>query len=175
MPGVLVAGFEPWGKHRTNPSGSLAREFDGVVLPTEYRASERALLAAVRDRAPRALVMLGLAESRRKFSIEMVAINVDHADIRDNARERREARPIIRGASLALPTRLPARRLLDAVKAARVPVALSFHAGTFCCNHVFYVALARLRLPAGFVHVPPLRSVPWAVQRRGVRAILEAL
>jgi len=170
-----VTGFEPWGKHKTNPSGELALEFGGIVLPTEYRSSERTLLAAVRDRTPRALVMLGLAESRKKLCIEMVAMNMDHADARDNARERRESRPILRGAPLAIPTRLPAHRLLAAVKSARVPVALSYHAGTFCCNHIFYIALARLDLPAGFVHVPRLRMVPWAVQRRGVKAMMEAL
>ena len=170
-----MTGFEPWGKHKTNPSGELAREFGGVVLPTEYRESERVLMAAVRERTPRALVMLGLAESRKKLSIEMIAVNADHADARDNARERRESRPIVRGGVLALATRLPAPRLLAALKAARVPVALSYHAGTFCCNHIFYVALARLDLPAGFVHVPPLRIVPWAAQRRGVKAIMENL
>jgi pyroglutamyl-peptidase len=171
---ILVTGFEPWGKHKTNPSGDLARELGGVVLPTEYRASERALLAAVRRHRPKALVMLGLAESRKKICVEMVALNFDHADIRDNARERRQARRIARG-PLALETRLPAKRLFAALKAARVPAALSFHAGTFCCNHVFYVALSKLRVPCGFVHVPLFKTVPKAVQLRGVRRIMEAL
>ncbi len=171
---ILVTGFEPWGKHKRNPSGELAQEVGGVVLPTEYRASERALLAAVRKHRPRAVVMLGLAETRKKLSVEMVALNVDHADIPDNARDRRQSRRIGRG-PLALETRLPAKRLVAALKAARVPVALSYHAGTFCCNHVFYVALSKLRVPCGFVHVPLFKTVPKAVQLRGIRRIVEAL
>ncbi len=174
-PGVLVTGFEPWGKHKTNPSGELAKALGGVVLPTEYRASEKALLDAVSERRPRAVVLLGLADTRKKLSIEMIAVNVDHADVADNARDRRQSRPIDRAGELGLPTRLPARRLLDAVKAARVPVALSYHAGTFCCNHIFYVALRRLAVPCGFVHVPPFRAVPFARQCRAIEIIMRCL
>jgi pyroglutamyl-peptidase len=172
---ILVTGFEPWAKHKTNPSGELARAFDGVVLPTEYRACEQALSRAVAERKPRALVMLGLAETRKKLSIEMVALNVDHAEIADNARERRENRVIRRGGELAIVTRLPAARLLKRLKAARVPAALSFHAGTFCCNHVFYYALATFTIPCGFVHVPLFKTVPLATQRRGIDTIVRSL
>ena len=172
---ILVTGFEPWAKHRSNPSGELAKAFDGVVLPTEYRACERALSRAVAARKPRALVMLGLAETRKKLSIEMVALNVDHADIADNAREKRQNRAIRRGGELALVTRLPATRLLSRLKAARVPVALSFHAGTFCCNHLFYCALTLFTFPCGFVHVPLFKTVPFATQRRAIHTILRSL
>jgi pyroglutamyl-peptidase len=175
MADVLVTGFEPWGKHKTNPSGELAKALGGIVLPTEYRASEKALLDAVATRRPRAVVLLGLADTRKRLSIEMIAVNVDHADIADNARERRQSRTIERAGELALPTRLPARQMLNAVKAARVPVALSYHAGTFCCNHIFYIALRRLNVPCGFVHVPPFRAVPFVRLRRAVEAILRCL
>lgn len=175
MSHVLVTGFEPWGKIKVNPSGLLALEAGGVVLPTAYRACERALLAAVAERRPRAVVMLGLAEGRKRLGVERIAVNRDHADLRDTSGERRLDRAIEAGGPLALETRLPAGRLLEALRRARVPAAYSFHAGTFCCNHVFYVALRRLRAPCGFVHVPPFKMVPFAVQKRGVAAIVRVL
>jgi pyrrolidone-carboxylate peptidase len=49
--------------------------------------------------------------------------------------------------------------MLEALQRARTRAYISNHAGTFLCNHVFYVArqeLARLRheAPCGFVHLP---------------------
>lgn len=168
MTGVLITGFEAWGKVRVNPSGELARAFDGVVLPTEYRASVRVLLRAVRERRPRALLMLGLAANRKAVSVERLAVNADHAKGPDNAGEVRIARTIDRRGPPALESRLPVARMVAALKRARIPAEQSFHAGTYCCNHLFYVALRRLRIPCGFVHVPTFRSLPEERQRKAV-------
>jgi pyroglutamyl-peptidase len=51
------------------------------------------------------------------------------------------------------------REILEAVKDARVPVAISNSAGTFGCNQIFYHLMdyrsrVGLEIPAGFIHVP---------------------
>jgi pyroglutamyl-peptidase len=179
---ILVTGFTPWGKIRFNPTGwavgtlrdnsvpgALLRR---VVLPTSYRACERALRAALREFRPDAVVSFGLAERRKRFGVEMAALNVDHAEEPDVSRDRRERRRIDPKGPWVRETRLPVERILRAMKAARVPCGVSYQAGTFVCNHLFYVLLGATRAPAGFVHVPPL---PRATVLRGIRAVLGAV
>ncbi len=168
---ILLTGFEPWGKNRRNPSGEVARALGGDVLSTDYSKAGRELARLSRRRRPRAIVMLGLGPTRKKISLEAVALNVDHCQERAWRRWRRR---IGRG-PLARPTRLPIDRLYRRLRAARVPVVISHHAGTFVCNHVFWLGLARSRVPCGFVHVPPARTLPLRTQIRAVRLILEAL
>ena len=115
--------------------------------------------------------MLGLAESRKEVALEAIAVNVDHSEDRSRRRWRR---PIAQG-PLALPTRLPIDRLYRRLRRARIPVRISHHAGTFICNHVFYLGLRTTPGPCGFVHLPPFEAVPREEQLRAVRLILEEL
>ncbi len=178
---VLVTGFGPYLRQRRNPTGELAQAVDGRrmgtshvvgrVLPTEFRACERSLRRAVRECRPDALVMFGLAPGRRRLAIEAVAMNVDHAEDPDNAGKRAWRRPIKRGGPRLIDSTLPIDRLHEALKRARIPVAVSYHAGTYVCNHAFYVG-ARMARRAGFVHVPK-----WGPGRlrRALEVIVRAL
>ncbi len=170
--GVLITGFKPWGKQRRNPSGEVARALGGHVLPVDYAEAKRELLRLIRGERPRAIVMLGLAPGRKSIALEAIALNVDHYEGR--GRSRRWRRPIGKG-PFVIQTRLPIDRLHRRLKESRIPVRISYHAGTFLCNHVFYVALAATRVPCGFVHVPPFKALPRARQVRAVRRILESL
>jgi pyroglutamyl-peptidase len=136
-----------------------------------YDAAGKGIARLIRQTRPEAVVMLGLATNRRKIGLEAVALNVDHCE---SGSQRRWRRPIGKG-PLALPATLPLDRLYRRLRRARIPVALSFHAGSFICNHVFYVALARSKVPCGFVHVPPASRLPLRRQMRAVSLILEEL
>ena len=51
-------------------------------------------------------------------------------------------------------------RIAEAIQEGGVPAKLSYHAGTFLCNHIMYqvlhhVATEGLSILAGFIHVPP--------------------
>lgn len=165
---ILIAGFAPWGRRRRNPSGDLARALGGHVLPVDYDRAGRELRRFIRKTKPGAILLFGLADGRKRLGLEAVALNVDHCE---SGRWKRWRRPIGKG-PLALPARLPIDRLHALLRRARVPVAVSHHAGTFICNHVFYVALAATSVPCGFVHVPPVRKVPFVTQLRAARLIL---
>lgn len=163
---VLLTGFEPWGPHIINPSGEVARELGGDVLPVDFVKADRALRALLARRKPDVLVMLGLAESRSLIHLEAVALNVDHhEDLR---------RPIERRAPLALPVRLPLNAIQQRLKKIGVRSAISHHAGTFLCNHVFFRGLRWMDGPCGFVHVPPFRALPRTRMIQAVRTILHA-
>lgn len=167
---ILLAGFEPWGRHRRNPSGDVARALGGHVLPVHYGEAGRRIVHLIRRTRPEAVVLLGLAESRKRIALEALALNVDHCEARPWTRWRR---PIRKGGPLVRPTRLPVDRLHALLRRRRIPVTLSHHAGTFICNHVFYMALSACRVPCGFVHLPPVSRVPLRTQMRAVRLILE--
>ena len=164
---ILVAGFLPWGKHRVNPSGELAGEVGGHVLPVDFDRASRELRRLIRRHRPRAIVLLGLAAGRTRINLELVALNFE-----DHPRGWRRIR---KGGPLALKSRLPVKRLLEKLRRARVPATVSFHAGTFVCNRVFYEALAASTVPCGFVHVPPFKAMSRPRQLRGIRTILRAL
>lgn len=162
---VLLTGFEAWGNQKRNSSGEAVRlllqrpprgvDLRGEVLPTEFRESGRRIAAAIDRERPDALVMTGLAPTRKKIGLEAIALNVDHTEEADVAGERPWRRAIARG-GWVLESTLPIDALHRRLKAAKIPVSISYHAGTYVCNHVFFVARHHApRLAAGFVHVPP--------------------
>jgi pyroglutamyl-peptidase len=181
---VLVTGFTPFGTHRKNPTERLAREADGRrvggavlagrVLPTEYRRCERALARALRSTRPDAVLMFGLAPGRKRLALECVALNVDHAEKPDNAGRRMWRRPIDRRGPPLVEATLPIDRLHRALRRARLPVSVSYHAGTYVCNHAFYVAARRARgARVGFVHVPEKMSA--ARLRRALEVLVRSI
>ena len=164
---LLVTGFVPWGKHRVNPSGQLASEVGGHLLPVEFNHASRELRRLIRKHRPGAIVMLGLAPGRKRISLEAVALNLEA--------DRRGWRKIRKNGPLALMTRLPVDRLRLRLRRARIPAVISFHAGTFVCNRVFYEALSASSVPCGFVHVPPFTAMARSRQLRAIRTILKAI
>lgn len=159
---VLVTGFEPFAGASLNPSGEIVKRLTGEnlvtsVLPVTYEGATAELMRLVREHQPDAVVCLGQAEGRSTISFERVAINLDDANLADNAGVTRVDEPIDPNGADAFFTTLPVRELAEAVKAVGVPASLSLSAGTFVCNHIFYElqkALAGTGVRSGFVHVP---------------------
>ena len=139
-------------------------------MPVDYDEAGGELRRLLRSR-PRALLMFGLGAGRRRLGIESVALNIDHCEV---PRWKRGPRRIGPG-PLALPARVPFGRILRGLRRARIPAERSFHAGTFICNHVFYVGLSTTRIPCGFIHVPPTRTISLARQLRAAEVIRAAV
>lgn len=185
---VLLAGFEPFGGAASNPSQDVVRALDGtrvstgtllhgVVLPVRFGDASRMLAAAVARVQPSLVLALGLARSRSEVAIERVAINLCDASIPDNAGLHLCDTPVIEGGPAALFATLPVRAMLNALLAAGLPGVLSLSAGSYVCNEVFYRLLHaqdRARLPAGFMHLPPVERMALDDQLRAVRTVVEA-
>jgi pyroglutamyl-peptidase len=194
-PWLLLTGFEPFGGDAVNPSWELAQRMDGemlggwrvraLCLPCSFAAAPPALAAALAGR-PSAVLSLGLAGSRSALSVERVAVNLMDARIPDNAGLQPVDEAIVPGGPAARFSRLPVKAMVHAARQAGVPAELSFSAGSFVCNQVFYQLLHALRrrplVPAGFVHVPWATgmgpaggegsALPLDEQLRGLRAML---
>ncbi|MBK8023469.1 MAG: pyroglutamyl-peptidase I [Chloroflexi bacterium] len=167
---ILVTGFEPFGAVQANPSQMIVQRLAErnpdlltLVLPTEYRAAADKIRAAIESWEPDAVVSLGVAQNRTQITLERVALNLDDASIPDNSGALASGDPIEAEGPLAYPSTLPIQRMLAALKAREIPAAISNHAGTYVCNHVFYsvrhwVEGSGRDIPCGFIHVPGLPS-----------------
>ena len=190
---ILLTGFEPFGKATSNPSGEIVKQISGdnivtAILPVAYAKSAERLLALIEEHDPDVVICLGQAEGRTEITPERVAINLDDARLADNEGVLRSGIKIIDGGPDAYFSTLPVKEIVEAIKAKGVPAAVSLSAGTFLCNHIFYVAQNKFtgtNVRSGFVHVPlmdeqagefpGLPTMPLAQMVTAVRAMLEVL
>ena len=167
MARVLLTGFEPFAGAPVNPSWDaverVGAEWAGAAdlvvrrLPVEFGAAAALLLAWVAELAPDIVIAVGVAEGRAGVTIERIAVNLDDAPIPDNAGSQPIDAEAVPGAAAALWSTLPVKAIVEAIRAAGLPASVSLSAGTFVCNHVFYVlqdAMHGRRMPSGFIHVP---------------------
>ena len=180
---ILLTGFEPFGPVKENPSEQIVRsigrrlgrgmdeeargrgamELRAEVLPTEFVAADRRIRQLIREFRPDAVLCLGVAPQRDKISLERVALNLDDDSLPDNAGRRRAGRRIAPNGPAAYWSTLPLERIRKRIERLGIPASYSNHAGTYLCNHIFYVARHEIEkigsgAPCGFVHVPPLRT-----------------
>jgi len=171
---LLLTYFGPFPGVPVNPTVELAEGAQRLLtrmrpdlnvitreLPVSYDGSSAALRAALQEVQPDALISLGVAVGRDVVSLEQVAINLDSAGIEDNDGDRRCDEPIVPDGREAYFSSLPVRASFERLRAAGEPVEISYTAGTYVCNHVFYEGqrISRelgLSIPAGFVHVPAI-------------------
>ncbi len=168
MKKVIVSAFEPFGGSGRNssldtlnalPEILYGHEIVKVTLPVVYGECGRILREKIAEYDPAeiaAVICLGQAAGRGSITPEYVAVNVRHAGAADNAGVKYELTPIGDGAD-AYVTGLPVTEMVKAMKAAGVPAAVSFTAGTYVCNDLMYAAVEYCRprgIRAGFVHLP---------------------
>jgi pyroglutamyl-peptidase len=200
---ILLTGFEPFNNAKLNPSEqivrALAAEYEAgqvitgvdlhtAILPVVFTESSELVKHLIKQHQPDAVICLGQAEGRKEISIERVAVNLDDARIADNAGRTLVDQPILGGGPVAHFTTLPAKELVDAVRAEGIAAGLSLSAGTFVCNHVFYnlqQELTGTQVRSGFIHVPlmneqavnfaGLPTMPIHEQVNAIKVILKTL
>lgn len=164
---VLVTGFEPFGGATINPAleavQRLPRQIAGaevvtVQIPVVFGKDSAAVEAAIDEHAPDVVVCVGQAGGRSHITPEFVGINYANARIPDNEGNQPVGRLEADGPDAYFAT-LPVFAMVDACRAAGVPAAVSYTAGTFCCNEVLYelmhcLAMRHPGVRGGFVHVP---------------------
>ncbi|MEX3609483.1 pyroglutamyl-peptidase I [Rothia sp. LK2588] len=130
-------------------------------LPVTFAGSGKALAVALDETRPVLAISCGVAVGRDSVSLERVAINLDDARIADNDGFQPTDAPITEDAPAAYFSTLPTRASWQAAVAENLPVSLSYSAGTYVCNHVFYslMSLVGPDVPAGFVHVPAITEL----------------
>ena len=169
---ILVTGFTPFGGETINPSWEAVRALDDSIagadiikceIPTEFEASIDALKAAIDAHQPNAILCVGQFGGSPSIQIERVAINLRDARTPDNAGFQPNDQPVVDSAPDAFFSTIPTRQITDRLRAAGIPAALSYSAGTYVCNNLLYATLYESSQAekgnsarCGFIHVPYL-------------------
>ena len=165
---ILLTGFEPFDGEATNPSWEAVRGFNAqfisghrihcLQLPTEFAKASALLTEQLQTLQPGLCFCVGQAGGRALISLEKVAINFRHARISDNAGLRPEHQTIELNSPAAYFANFDFNDALVRLSDAEIPAEMSFSAGAFVCNEVFY-ALCQMQalwpqLLGTFVHIP---------------------
>ncbi|MBC7513363.1 MAG: pyroglutamyl-peptidase I [Herminiimonas sp.] len=171
MQTILLTGFEPFNGESVNPAWEAVHALEAWrgadfriavrQLPCTFGLACEAINAAVTQCSPAIVIAVGQAGGRAEMSVERVAINIDDARIADNRQHQPIDVPVVAGAPAAYFSTLPIKAIVQGMREAGIPAAVSQSAGTFVCNHVFYGLMhhlaTRQSMPvvrAGFIHVP---------------------
>jgi pyroglutamyl-peptidase len=154
----ILSGFDPFGGAEANPSQQAVERVgenltlaDGspvairkLVLPTSSNNSWKLLreaVGAIPAGEPFALVMSGLAETRDAIMPEWYALNVRHYRIADNQGHQPARESIVADGPEALKPTVQLEKLLGRLSGSGLRADISYHAGTFVCNEIYYRAL----------------------------------
>jgi len=164
---VLLTGFEPFGGASFNPSGAVVeaiakRGIDGIeivtaILPVEFKRSAEMLVELISSNKPDVVISLGQAEGRDFIGPEQVAINLADGRIADNAGVKIENQSINPSAADGYFSTLPIRAIVEAISSLGIAAKISYSAGTFICNEIFFATQSFLQeseVISGFIHLP---------------------
>ena len=162
MSKILVTGFEPFATSSLNPSGEIVKALIGddlvtAILPVVFGQASAQLRELIDLHKPSAVLCLGQAEGRSELTPERIAINLVDARIADNAGNQPLEQRIMTDGPDGYFSTLPIEKMVASMKAAGIPASISLSAGTFVCNHIFYVLQDYLKdsaIKSGFMHVP---------------------
>jgi pyroglutamyl-peptidase len=170
MKKILISYFEPFGEEKENSSEltvnvyfeqypEMKTSIFAVKLPTTFKDCANKLIETISSENPDIVLMFGQAAGRKNISIERVAVNIIDARIPDNNGEQPIDKPVIPGGKNAYFSSLPVRRIKNALEDNNIPVSISYSAGTYVCNYLFYsvmhhIETRQLNINAGFIHYP---------------------
>ncbi|MBO4918891.1 MAG: pyroglutamyl-peptidase I [Erysipelotrichaceae bacterium] len=169
---ILLTGFEPFGGESINPAKEAVKlvkdEIKGAQIvkcyvPVVFGKAIETVHEAMKKENPDAVLLIGQAGGRYEITPERVAINCDDGRIPDNEGNQPVDQPVMADGPAAYFSTLPIKKMVEYMKAANVPAAVSNTAGTYVCNHLMYGVLYYLdkEFPGtigGFMHVPFLHE-----------------
>jgi pyroglutamyl-peptidase len=169
---VLITGFEIFGGNEINPSEQLILfvqkgnnipgfSIKAIILPVAYFECWYVLQKNIEEFDPDAVICFGYAPGSDKIRIESTAKNYDGGYL-DN-RQRSHQGIIVERGPQKYKSGLPMAKIQKELEKADIPVGITYSAGTYVCNHIFYqlmhYASQQKKIKAGFIHVPL-----WSVQ-----------
>ena len=174
---LLLTAFDPFGGDAVNPALEAVKlvadkigrfEIVKLEVPTVFRKSIERVAQVIEEEKPDAVLCIGQAGGRFEITPERVAINIDDARIKDNEGNQPIDTKIFEDGENAYFTTLPIKAMVETIREANLPAAVSNTAGTFVCNHLMYGVLYTLaknypNIKGGFTHVP---FIPEQVARR---------
>ncbi len=163
---LLITGFEPFGGESLNPSWEVVKRLPEEIgefalqklrIPVVFGKAADAVWEAVQLWDPQVVICVGQAGGRCAVTPEKVAINLRNGT--DNAGCVYSDMPVVEAGPAAYFSTLPVNAMVEAIKNAELPAAVSYTAGTYVCNDTLYHLLHRCAgsdRMVGFIHIPYL-------------------
>jgi pyroglutamyl-peptidase len=177
---ILVTGFRPFLEHPINPSEVLVNSLneDGLfkrVLPVEFNKAFEDMRKSIQTYKPDRILMLGLASGREQIHFEKIALNWNETEHPDEAGFTAEMASINKlDENLALMTRFPINELYQFHKKLNHPVKISFSAGTYVCNNLYYKVLSHFpEIKSLFIHIPSEQTLDLQTQLQIIKKTIE--
>lgn len=190
---ILVTGFKPFLSEKINPSELLAQDLEkifpdsvtSIILPVEFGRSYEVLKESLKAQSFDYVLMLGQAAGREKICLEKIALNWVQSESPDEANVTPKTQSISETLPLALMSSFPVDRVYQALANEGLPVSISFSAGTYVCNELYFNVSAFEAIRSVFVHVPliaeqvsedkPRPFVSYAVQLEVMQKMISVL
>ena len=181
---IALTGFEAFANFQVNPSWEAARSFKGkkydsyevksFKIPLIFKKIKPNIAEIIKTQRPAAIISLGQSY-RTLISLEKVTINlVDLAEstVLYNCGARPRDKILEPNAPAAYFTTLPLLNILNRLRQTNIPAEISYTAGTFGCNQMFFHMMHELHCEkskalAGFIHVPCLPEQVAQLQKAG--------
>lgn len=163
---ILVTGFTPFGEDMINPAWEAVKklpknindlEVTKQIIPTVFGNAAIKAITKAEEIGADIVLSIGLAGGRDAITPEMVAINLRHAVIEDNHGYMPKDETIVKDGENAYFTGLDIRKAVDKINEAGIKAQVSYSAGTFVCNDVFYCLSDHFKgtkTKVGFCHIP---------------------
>jgi len=188
---ILVTAFEPFGGDTSNVTDDILRvicndaiadehDITFLTLPVSRSDSLPKLIAAIDSGKPDTVVCLGQDNDRSELSIEKVAINLCCFRMPDNAGEQPDDEPVVANGPAAYFSTLPVEALIERMTAVGISANISYSAGTYVCNSLFYGLMHYLEnespeVRGGFIHIPRGSATNLAPMTKAVKLAIEHL
>lgn len=166
---VLVTGFKPFHIYPVNPSelivnqmnGTLIQDFTivGKVLPIDFEIASEIVQETIDEIQPAIVVCLGLAPGENTIRLEALAINIQYDPYVENPFQ--SLKKVDTEGPFLLRSTLNIKDSYSNLKNDNIPVKITYSAGWYLCNTVFYDTMYyldknKIDIPAGFIHIPQL-------------------
>jgi pyroglutamyl-peptidase len=166
MKKLLLTAFEPFGGEKMNSSLLTLISLPDAIgdfriikmeVPLMFGFAAKSVIDSALKFEPDVILCLGQAEGRKEVTPEKIGINLKNARIPDNAGLEPVNEEIVPGGPDGIFTKLPVWDMAQAMRDAGIPSSVSYSAGTFVCNDLFYSLLERFTetdTQVGFIHLP---------------------
>ena len=165
---ILLTGFDPFDREKVNPAFEAVKLLPDTIagaqivkleVPTQFVRAGEVLEAAMAEHKPDVVICVGQAGGRAAITPEKVAINLMDGRIPDNAGYQPVDVPIRADGPAAYFATLPVKAMVQRMRDAGIPAAVSYTAGTYVCNYLLYTLLYLIdkkypNVRGGFIHVP---------------------
>lgn len=182
MAKILLTGFKPFLDNPVNPSEVICQNISmpnviTQVLSVNFNQAFLELKVTAERENPDYIIMLGLASSRKEISLEKVALNWNESKHPDESGNFVSPSKInSTHEQLAVMTEFPVNELFEYLDQKKYPVKITFSAGTYVCNNVYYkTLLAFPKLKSIFIHVPSFEEIDRPTQMKIIEDVLSFL